>query len=118
MSAWNIRKEKDISGCGIIGIINEHGTTFSGEDITIAICNMMERGNGLGAGFAGYGIYPDLKNYWCFHIMYHNEEAKVTTEESLNRHFILKHHEPIPTKGVKTLRSVPSLFRYFLETYD
>jgi glutamate synthase domain-containing protein 1 len=118
MSAWNIRKEKDISGCGIIGIMNEHGTTFSGEDITIAICNMMERGNGLGAGFAGYGIYPDLKNYWCFHIMYHNEEAKVTTEKSLNRHFILKHHEPIPTKEVKTLRSVPSLFRYFLETYD
>jgi glutamate synthase domain-containing protein 1 len=118
MSDWNIRKEKDISGCGIVGIMNEHGTTFSGEDITIAICNMTERGNGLGAGFAGYGLYPDLKNYWCFHIMYHDQEAKVTTEESLNRHFILKHHEPIPTKEVKTLRSVPSLFRYFLETYD
>jgi glutamate synthase domain-containing protein 1 len=118
MSSWNMRKEKDISGCGIIGIMNEHGTTFSGEDITIAICNMMERGNGLGAGFAGYGIYPDLKDYWCFHIMYHNEAARVTAEEYINSHFKVKHNENIPTKRVKTLGSIPSLFRYFLETQD
>jgi glutamate synthase domain-containing protein 1 len=113
-----MRKEKDISGCGIIGIMNEHGKTFSGEDVVVAICNMMERGNGLGAGFAGYGIYPNFKDYWCFHIMYHNEAARVATEEYINSHFKVKHHENIPTKRVKTLGSIPSLFRYFLETQD
>ena len=113
-----MRTEKDISGCGIIGIMNEQGDIFSGEDVVVAICNMMERGNGLGAGFAGYGIYPDLKDYWCFHIMYQNEGARVVTEEYLKRHFMLKHHEPIPTKRVKTLHSIPALFRYFLETHD
>jgi len=118
MSFSNIRKEKDISGCGIIGIMNEHGKTFSGEDVVVAICNMMERGNGLGAGFAGYGIYPNFKDYWCFHIMYHNEAARVATEEYINSHFKVKHHENIPTKRVKTLGSIPSLFRYFLETHD
>ena len=118
MSTWNIRKEKDISGCGIIGIMNEHGTPFSGEDITIAICNMTERGNGLGAGFAGYGIYPNFKDYWCFHIMYHNEVARVATEEYINSHFKVKHHENIPTKRVNALEPIPSLFRYFLETHD
>ena len=113
-----MRKEKDISGCGIVGIMNEEGDTFSGDDVVVAICNMMERGNGLGAGFAGYGIYPDLKDYWCFHIMYEDEGARVATEEYLKRHYMLEYHEPIPTKRVRTLRSVPSLFRYFLETHD
>jgi glutamate synthase domain-containing protein 1 len=114
----NMRMEKDISGCGIIGIMNEQGEFFSGELAVFSICNMMERGNGLGAGFAGYGIYPNFKDYWCFHIMYQDEGARVAAEEYLNRHFSLKHHEPIPTKRVRTLRSVPSVFRYFLETHD
>jgi len=113
-----MRKEKDISGCGIIGLMNEQGNAFSGEDVVVGICNMMERGNGLGSGFAGYGIYPELKDCWCFHIMYQDEGAKVAAEEYLNRHFILKHKEPIPTKRVKTLGSIPFLFRYFLETHD
>jgi glutamate synthase domain-containing protein 1 len=113
-----MRKEKDISGCGIIGIMNEQGDTFSGEDVVVGICNMMERGNGLGAGFAGYGIYPDLKDYWCFHLMYQKEAAKAATEEYMNTHFKVKHREIIPTKKVKTLRSIPSLYRYFVETND
>jgi glutamate synthase domain-containing protein 1 len=114
-----MRKEKDISGCGIVGIMNEEGDTFSGEDVVVAICNMMERGNGLGAGFAGYGIYPDLKDYWCFHLMYHNEAARVATEEYMNTRFKVTYHETIPTKKIKTLRPViPSLYRYFVEIDD
>ncbi len=55
MGKWakHLRDEKEISGCGIVGIMNERGDPFSGEDVVVAICNMMERGNGLGAGFAG-----------------------------------------------------------------
>ena len=114
-----MRKEKDISGCGIVGIMNEEGDTFSGEDVVVAICNMMERGNGLGAGFAGYGIYPDLKDYWCFHLMYHNEAARVATEEYMNTRFKVTYHETIPTKKIKALRPViPSLYRYFVEIDD
>ena len=53
MGKWvkHFRDEKEISGCGIVGIMNERGDPFSGEDVVVAICNMMERGNGLGAGF-------------------------------------------------------------------
>jgi glutamate synthase domain-containing protein 1 len=113
-----MRREKDISGCGVIGIINEEENTFSGEGIVAGICNMMERGNGLGAGFAGYGIYPDFKDYWCFHMMYQDEVAKTSTEKYLNRYFKIKHYEPIPTNKVKALLNVPLLFRYFLELRD
>jgi len=114
-----MRMEKDISGCGIIGIMNEQGDAFSGEDVVVAICNMMERGNGLGSGFAGYGIYPELKDCWCFHLMYHNQEAQGETEHYLNDRFTVTHHEPIPTKKIKTLRPpIPSLYRYFLTIND
>jgi glutamate synthase domain-containing protein 1 len=103
------------SGCGISGIMNQRGRLFSGEAIYDSICNMKERGNGLGSGYAAYGIYPEFKDYWCFHIMYQKSSAKDETEEYLRKNFNLIHKEPIPTKRVKTLRFVPILWRYFLE---
>jgi len=110
-----MRMEKDISGCGVIGIMNEKGDAFSGEDVVAGICNMTERGNGLGSGYAGYGIYPELKDRWCFHLMYHNQAAKGEAEQYLKERFSLVHHEPIPTKKVATIRPpIPSLYRYFL----
>ena len=120
MGVWGrpYGNEKDISGCGIIGIMNERGDTFNGEEVVAGICNMMERGNGLGAGFAGYGIYPDLKDFWCFHVMYQDEGAKEVVEEYLKKRFVLKQCEPIPTKKVKTLHCVPLLWRYFLDFSD
>jgi glutamate synthase domain-containing protein 1 len=103
------------SSCGITGIMNQKGKTFSGETIYKSICNMKERGNGLGSGFAAYGIYPEFKDFWCFHIMYEKIQAKQQTEEYLKKNFLLKHFEPIPTKRVKTLSSAPLLWRYFLD---
>ncbi len=107
--------EKDVSGCGIVGIMNEGGVRFGGDAIVAAISTMMERGNGLGSGFAGYGIYPDLKDYWCLHVMYQNERAREEVEGYLVKHFIIKHQGPIPTRPVKTLRLVPLLWRYFFD---
>jgi glutamate synthase domain-containing protein 1 len=117
MGVWGsaYRNQKDISGCGVVGIMNERGDAFSGEAIAVAICNMMERGNGLGAGFAGYGIYPDLKDYWCFHIMYQEERAREAVEEYMAKRFILKHQGPIPANPVRVLRFVPMLWRYFFD---
>jgi len=112
-----MRTEKDISGCGVIGIMNEMGDAFSGEAAVAGICNMTERGNGLGSGYAGYGIYPELEDCWCFHLMYHNQTAQGEAEQYLKDRFAVVHHEPIPTKKVTTLRPpIPSLYRYFLAT--
>ena len=106
------------SGCGITGIMNRRGRAFSGEVILSSICNMLERGNGLGSGFAAYGIYPELKDYWCFHIMYQKAPSKDHAEEYLKGRFRVVHHEPIPTKRVRSLEPVPVLWRYFLEAED
>lgn len=102
------------AGCGVTGIMNRKGEAFSGEWILNSVCNMLERGNGLGSGFAGYGIYPEMKDHWCFHIMYEDRAARYETENYLRSHFEVVLEEPIPTKAVKTLDDPPILWRYFL----
>lgn len=109
------RDYKVPSSCGLVGIINESGKTFSGDIIIKAISTMRERSNGLGGGFAAYGIYPDYKNYYAFHLIYENNEAKENTEKYLSKNYKFIKDEEIPTTPVKTIKNKPILWRYFLK---
>jgi glutamate synthase domain-containing protein 1 len=108
-------KEKDISGCGVVGIMDQSGKRFSGHDIITSIACMHERANGLGGGFAAYGIYPGNKEDWCFHMMFENKHAMVETEEYLRENYKLIKDEVIPTREDKTIKYRPLLWRYFLK---
>ena len=57
------------SGCAIAGIMDRSGARHDGSDILKSIALMHDRGNGLGGGFAAYGIYPEYKDLYAFHIM-------------------------------------------------
>ncbi|MCD6453071.1 MAG: hypothetical protein J7K77_02155, partial [Dehalococcoidales bacterium] len=61
--------------CSIFGVMDTMGKRFSGEGIIRAITNMHDRGNGLGGGFAIYGLYPEYANYYALHIMYLSPEG-------------------------------------------
>ena len=63
------------AGCAIFGILNECGRTFNGSRVIDGISMMHERSNGLGGGFAVYGIYPEFADYWAFHILYDDKPA-------------------------------------------
>ena len=65
--------EKVIDACSVFGMMDTSGKCFSGEGVIRAIANMHDRGNGLGGGFAIYGLYPEFADYYTFHIMYLNE---------------------------------------------
>ena len=108
-------REKDISGCGLIGIMDLNGKRFSGEEVITGIASMHERANGLGGGFAAYGIYPEHKNDWCFHMMYENKSAMVTTEEYLKESYKIVKDEIIPFREEKSIKYRPLLWRYFLQ---
>ncbi len=108
-------KEKDISGCAVVGIMDQSGKKFSGIDIIKAIGLMHERSNGLGGGFAGYGIYPDHKMDWCFHMMFENKSAMVQTEEYLREHYKIVKDGIIPTREDKSIKYRPLLWKYFLQ---
>src|SRR3989337_1905454 len=74
---------KVIDACSLFGMMDTTGRRFSGEGVIKAIANMHDRGNGLGGGFAVYGLYPAYAELYAFHIMYLSLEAQAETETFL-----------------------------------
>jgi glutamate synthase domain-containing protein 1 len=91
------------------------GRVFSGRDIIKAITNMHVRSNGLGGGFAAYGIYPKYADYYAFHVMYLDRQARAETEELLKESFHMVLAEEMPVNNCIAVSSPPGLWRYFLE---
>ena len=56
------------SGCAIAAIIDRKGGKINGSEIIKSIALMHDRSNGLGGGFAAYGIYPEHADSYAFHI--------------------------------------------------
>ena len=106
--------ERNVSGCGLTGMMNKKGAKVDGQVITRSMCNMRERGNGLGAGFAAYGTYPDRKDCFALHLMYDHKDAKEVTEEYLKGQFDLSSEEPIPTRESALVVDPPIFWRYFV----
>ena len=106
--------EKDIAGCGLAGIINIKRERISGSFIKRSIALQHERGNGLGGGFAAYGIYPEYKDYYALHLMYQSDEAKRVTEEFIHHNFAVVKHELIPTRPSPVISNAPLFWRYFV----
>lgn len=113
---WNYdyKTEKDISGCGLAGIINTKGELINGSVIAKAMEVQHDRGNGLGAGFAGYGIYPEYADCYALHIMYDDESCHEKTEQYLKEHLVYEHQERIPIRRSKKILAHPIFRRYFV----
>jgi glutamate synthase domain-containing protein 1 len=101
------------SGCAITAIMNKKGERFSGKDIITSIRLMHDRSNGLGGGFAAYGIYPEYKELYAFHVFYDGINAKIKAEEFLNSHFDIEMGGRIPTRKTETIGESPIIWRYF-----
>jgi glutamate synthase domain-containing protein 1 len=106
--------DKDFDGCSLFGMINLEGKRFSARDPVRAIANMHERGNGLGGGFAVYGIYPEHQDNYAFHIMYLSKDSKEKTDRLLRANFDVIHEEEIPTREAN-VRDPPLVWRYFAQ---
>lgn len=109
------RDDKDFSGCSIFGMMNAAGVRFTGAPMLTAIANMKDRSNGLGGGFAAYGIYPQYADLFCFQIMYSDEAGRKDTEELLKKEFLVEQAEVIPTSPCEGVGEAPLLWRYFLQ---
>ena len=107
-------QERIPSGCAITGVIDRSGNPMSGEDMIRSIAVMHDRSNGLGGGFAGYGIYPDYKDFYAFHLFYDDTFAKQQTEEFLARHFEIAYASEIQTHKIPEITNEPLIYRYFL----
>ena len=106
---------KVIDACSIFGVMDTSGKRFSGEGVIRAIANMHDRGNGLGGGFAVYGLYPEYADYYAFHIMYLSRQGQEKVEAFLRDKFHLVHTDEVPTRLTPNIVNPPVVRRYFLE---
>jgi glutamate synthase domain-containing protein 1 len=107
--------DKVIDACSLFGMMDTAGRRFSGKDAVRAIANMHVRGNGLGGGFAIYGLYPEYAQYYAFHIMYLSSEGKSDVEAFLKQRFHIIAAGEVPTQATPAVMNPPLVWRYFLE---
>lgn len=102
------------SGCAICGIFARDGHRVSGDVIARSIALMHNRSNGLGGGFAGYGIYPQYKDHYALHIFYESLKSREETERFLDSHFDIINLSKIPVRQVESITDAPLMWRYFV----
>jgi glutamate synthase domain-containing protein 1 len=105
---------RDHAACGIAGMFNLDRKLVSGEPIAKMMATMEERENGLGAGYAAYGLFPKMKEYYCLQMILDDQDAKAKVEEFLNTYTSIVSEEEVPVKkGV--LKEYPFVRRFFIE---
>lgn len=102
------------SGCAISGVFSREGRRICGDRIISSISVMHDRSNGLGGGFAGYGIYPEYQDAYAFHVFYDNTETKRVCEQFLEKHFDILNLSKIPTRKIPSITDEPLIWRYFV----
>ena len=107
-------EERIPSGCAIAGIFHKKGGLIGGETIIRAMEPMHDRSNGLGGGFAGYGIYPEYPDCYAFHLFYDNEMARESCEKYLKRYFDIASMSVMPVRKIKEVTDAPIIWRYFV----
>ena len=102
------------SGCAIAAVISREGKRMSGEMITNAMKPMHDRSNGLGGGFAGYGIYPEYKAFYALHMFFDSRATRKECEVFLKERFEIVKSEMIPTRTIPAITDEPIIWRYFV----
>ncbi len=102
------------SGCAIAAVISRDGRKMTGELVVNAMRPMHERSNGLGGGFAGYGIYPEYRDFYALHLFFDSRDTRKTCEAFLKEYFEIVRSEIIPTRKLPEITDEPIIWRYFV----
>ena len=102
------------SGCAIAAVISKKGNKMTGDAIINSMKPMHDRSNGLGGGFAAYGIYPEYKEFYAFHFFFNDRESRKSTEQFLKERFEIVKSEIVPTRKIPQITDEPIIWRYFV----
>ena len=102
------------SGCAISAVISKEGKRMTGEKIIESMKPMHDRSNGLGGGFAAYGIYPEYKDFFALHMFLDDRAARKNCEAFLRETMEIVHAERIPTRTTPTITDEPLIWRFFV----
>ena len=102
------------SGCAIAAVISRDGNRMSGKMICEAMKPMHDRSNGLGGGFAAYGIYPEYRDFYALHLFFNQRATRKSCEALLKERFEIVKSEIIPTRKIPAITDEPIIWRYFV----
>ncbi len=102
------------SGCAISAVISKEGKRMTGEKIMESMKPMHDRSNGLGGGFAGYGIYPEYKDFFALHMFFDDRASRKNCEAYLRETMEIVRAERIPTRKLPAITNEPMIWRYFV----
>ena len=102
------------SGCAIAAVISKKGNKMTGDAIIDSMKPMHDRSNGLGGGFAAYGIYPEYKEFYAFHFFFNSRDDRKSTEQFLKERFEIVKSEIVPTRKIPEISDEPIIWRYFV----
>lgn len=105
--------------CGIGAVFNTDGKPVSGKVISDMMSVMRERENGLGGGFAAYGIFPKNKEQYCIQLLLEDSPdlkapAKERVEEYLKDNVEIVKDEKVQVRKTKAIREHPLIWRFFV----
>ncbi len=100
--------------CGIAGLISHNMVKENGARIRKGIVLQNDRGNGLGAGYAAYGIYPKFADFYALHVMSEDSAGMFAVEKVLKENFAVHYVEDIPI-WEKKITDYPLCRRFFVE---
>jgi glutamate synthase domain-containing protein 1 len=101
--------------CGIAALVNVDGTRESGARVGKMIRTMVDRENGLGAGYAAYGLFPDKADLYCLQMLFDDRAALEAGREFVKANFLLDAEEEIPTHPVASMAgAIPICRRFFV----
>ena len=103
------------SGCAIAAVISVDGRKMDGSGIVNAMIPMHERSNGLGGGFAAYGIYPEYRDCYALHLFFDDSTSRTACESFLKDSFEIVRAERIPTRTIPEITGEPLIRRYFVK---
>ena len=95
------------SGCAISAVISRDGHRMTGEKIIESMRPMHDRSNGLGGGFAAYGIYPEYKDFFALHMFLEDRTARKNCEALLRETMEIVHLERIPIRTTPAITDEP-----------
>ena len=102
------------SGCAISAVVSREGKLINGEGIIKSMVPMHDRSNGLGGGFAAYGIYPEHKDEFALHIFFGSGSSRRECEAYLKGTFEIVLAEEMPIRIIPEITDVPIIRRYFV----
>ncbi|MHA2059285.1 MAG: class II glutamine amidotransferase [Candidatus Ranarchaeia archaeon] len=107
--------KRNHDACGIAGFINLDGRCEDGSQAKKMIETIIDRENGLGGGFAAYGLFPERSDQYCIQLLLDDEKSRESVHEYLDTQTTLHHHEVVETEPNGSIQPpVPLVHRFFV----